>query len=59
MKNITNKNTKNEYHGYQEWYGKDIFSGNKRISYRANYKNGIVIGYEEFHGVKQTRYDII
>jgi len=51
-KDIENKNNKGEYHGYQEWYIKD------ELSYRAIWKNNIIIGYEEWHGFKQANYYI-
>jgi hypothetical protein len=53
MKNIINRNSKGEYHGYQEWYWKD-----NTLVVRLNYKNGNEIGYEELHVLKKTRYYI-
>ena len=50
--NITNLNSKNQYHGYHEYY---YFGG---IGYRANYKNNIKIGYEEYHRRNKTSFFI-
>lgn len=50
-KNIVNKNTIGDYHGYQEWYSDRLF-------YRCIYKNGDQIGYEEWHNAKQTNFYI-
>jgi len=52
-KDITNKNNKNQYHGYQEFY-----LSNDKIECRVNYKNGQEIGYEEWHLFKRTNYYI-
>lgn len=52
MKDITNKNSKEQYHGYQEWYIPNT------LWYRGNYKNDESIGYEEYHFIKKTRYNI-
>jgi hypothetical protein len=54
MKNITNKNSKGESHGYQEVY----YNTNNIISFRGNRKKGNPIGYAEYHGSKRTRYYI-
>lgn len=53
MKNITNYNSKGEYHGYQEWY-----SNSKNILIRSNYKNHKPIGYEEYPYSKRTNFYI-
>jgi len=53
MRNIYNKNNKNQFHGYQERY-----DFNNKIYYRGNYKHNNEIGYEEHHGVKETAYYI-
>ena len=52
MKDITNKNSKEQYHGYQEWYVRN------ELYYRGNYKNDNIIGYTESHYSKITRYNI-
>ena len=45
-KEIEPKNSKDEFHGYQEWYwDKDC----TLLWYRGKYRNGIEIGYEECH----------
>ena len=52
-KNIRNKNSKGESHGYQEFYYL-----NNKLSLRANFKNGSGIGYVEMHRFVQTLYVI-
>ena len=54
MKDITNRNSKEQYHGYQAWY----YDYDNKLYYRANYKNNMKIGYEEYHWSKITRYNI-
>lgn len=52
---ITNRNSKGQYHGYQEWHSDStIFIMWGRLSY----KNGKEIGYEEWHVTKETTYYI-
>jgi hypothetical protein len=51
-KDITNKNSKDQYHGYQEWYVCN------KLYYRSNYINDNIIGYTESHWSKITRYNI-
>ena len=58
MKEITNYNSKGDYHGYQQWYGYQEWYTD-RLSFRGNYKNNERIGYTEYHGTKQTRFNII
>ena len=53
MKDIRNKNSRGQSHGYQEWYGYH------ELIYRGNYKNNERIGYAEYHGSKRTRFNII
>jgi len=53
MKDIINYNSKYQHHGYQEYY---YFDG---LPARFNCKNGITIGYSEFHGIRTTKYYII
>jgi len=48
---ITQMNTKDEYHGYQEWYWDKIWL-------RGVYKHGDEIGYKENHRVKLTIFSI-
>lgn len=50
---IRNYNSKNENHGYQEFY-----YVNNKLSFRANFKNGSGIGYVEMHRFVQTLYII-
>ena len=51
MKNIQNYNSKDQHHGYQEWYiGIMIF--------RGNFKNDIKIGYGESHYNTKTYFHI-
>ena len=45
IKNIATKNSKGQYHGYQQWYWLD-----GKINYRGNRKNGEFIGYQEHFG---------
>ena len=51
-KNIKNYNSKQQYHGYHEYYYSD------ELGYRANYKNNIKIGYEEYHRRNKTTFYI-
>lgn len=53
MKDIMTKNSKGGLHSYQEYYYFD------RVSSRFNCKNGKVIGYGEFHGVRTIIFFII
>ena len=52
-KSIRNYNSKNETHGYQEFY-----YVNGKLSLRANFKNGSGVGYVEMHRFVQTLYII-
>jgi hypothetical protein len=54
MKNIINRNSKDQYHGQQEWY-----NSKGELELRGTYKKSEEIGYEEWHAVKETRYYII
>ena len=40
------------YHGYQEWYWND------KLTLRCMMKKGRQINYEEYHGIKITKYTI-
>ena len=42
-KDIEPRNTKGEVHGYQERYH------NNKLYVRCNYKNGLGVGYYEWH----------
>jgi hypothetical protein len=53
MKQIINRNSKKQLHGYQEYYYNNITLHN-----RGNMKNGDDIGYEEYHSRKETIYYI-
>ena len=48
-KDIMPKNSKGEYHGYQERY-----NYNGKLTIRVVYKNGKEVGYEEWHELKKT-----
>jgi len=50
---IDNFNKKGNCHGYQEWY-----LSNDMLVTRVNFKNNLPINYAEWHGSKQTRYNI-
>ena len=50
-KDITNKNSKEQYHGYQEWYIGMMF-------FRCNFKNDKPIGYGECHRINKTYFYI-
>ena len=52
QKDITNFNNKGQRHGYFCHYVHNI------LLLRCIYKNSFVIGYEEWHNVRQTRYYI-
>ena len=56
MKNITNRNTKGQSHGYQERY---LFN---QPWHRGCFKNGNIIGYFERHqkifGIIETKFYI-
>jgi hypothetical protein len=43
-KDIEPCNSKDEWHGYQEWYAYG------EIQLRGMFKNGDDIGYQEYHG---------
>jgi hypothetical protein len=53
-KEIITKNNKNQYHGYNQLYIDDW----NKLLYRANFKNGNIIGYLENHNIKQTIFHI-
>jgi hypothetical protein len=42
--NIDPKNENDEFHGYQEWYLND-----GTVGARSTCKNGLYVGYHEFH----------
>jgi hypothetical protein len=48
-KNIEPRNHNDELHGYQEWYGLELWV-------RVVYKHGFEIGYEENHGINLYGY---
>ena len=43
---ITNVNSKEQYHGYQERYWGEL---RNKLYYRANWRYDCCIGYEEYH----------
>lgn len=45
-KEIEPKNSKDQFHGYQEWYWDTDCT---LLWYRGKWKNGFEIGYEEYH----------
>ena len=49
---IENKNSKGEHHGYQEWYL------DNKLWLRVVYKNSEPIGYEDDQRKKETNYYI-
>lgn len=51
-KEILNKNDKNQWHGYQEWYY------NNKLFYRGKWKNNRPISYFEDHVIKRTHFHI-
>ncbi len=51
-KDIINKNSKGQMHGYQEWY----WDG--KLSLRGNAKNGKMGGYREWHGYNGKIYSL-
>ena len=53
MKCIRNFNKKGLWHGYQERYYND------KMTFRCNYKNDEVMGYEEYHYFKKTIFHIV
>ena len=55
---IRNKNSKGQRHGYQEWYSYTKLNYKEKLIYRGDYKNNERIGYAEYHGTKQTRFNI-
>ena len=68
MKDIEPKNSKNQYHGYQEWYSyyhgyQEWYSYSKmshsKMSHRGNWKNNRIIGYAEWHRFNETFFYII
>lgn len=44
-KTINNKNSKGQYHGYQEWYR----DNGSILKLRVVMKHGLEIGYEEWY----------
>ena len=52
MNNIEPRNSKNQYHGYQEWYCYD------KLILKSNYKNDKPIGYGEYHTAKKIYFNI-
>ena len=52
MNYITNKNSRGQYHGYQESYNKD------KLWYRGKYINDKRIGHSEYHWCKITIFHI-
>lgn len=53
-KDIIHFNNDGQMHGYQEWY-----SESDKIMLRGNSKNGLDIGYLEWHVSNNTNFYII
>jgi hypothetical protein len=53
MKDIININSKGQYHGYQQGHWV-----NNKIVHRFNKINDWIIGYTEWHAIKETEYYI-
>jgi hypothetical protein len=53
MRDIINYNNKGQHHGYQQGYWID-----NKIAHRFNKKNNELIGYAEWHAIKETEYYI-
>jgi hypothetical protein len=52
--NILPQNSKGEEHGYYECYNYN----KTKLAYRCVYKNGELIGYDEYHEEKETNFNI-
>jgi hypothetical protein len=50
---IRNYNSKGEWHGYHEWYLSSDY-----IVFRTMYKNGLKVGYVEWHRSQLTDFYI-
>ena len=53
MKDMIKFNSKGQRHGYQQ----GVLVNNK-IYYRGNWRNNMIIGYTEWHAIKETEYYI-
>ena len=53
MKDIQNYNSKKQLHGYQQG-----FWDNNKVTHRYNKRNNRIIGYAEWHAIKETEYYI-
>ena len=53
MRDIININSKGQRHGYQQG-----FWVNNKIAHRYNKRNDGIIGYTEWHAIKETEYYI-
>lgn len=53
-KDIRNKNSNDDLHGYQEWF--DTCTG--ELWFRCNMKNDLGIGYSEMIFIEETRFYI-
>ena len=49
---IRNRNSRGEYHGYQQWYMLNI------LALRGTWINNQKTGYVEYHMMQQTTYFI-
>jgi hypothetical protein len=52
-KDIRNTNSKRQYHGYHEWYLIYDYA-----IFRGMYKNGLKVGYLEWHRTRLTDFYI-
>ena len=53
-KDIMPINNKGKSHGYQQWY----HNTDNSLKIRVVYKNGVEIGYEEWHNLLETNFYI-
>ena len=58
FKDIAIKDSKDRYHGYQQWYYRNIYTKKTELSVRGNLKHDIMIGYVEIHEYETTRFYI-
>lgn len=53
MRDIINRNSKGQRHGYQQGFWVD-----NKTAHRYNKRNDVIIGYTEWHAIKETEYYI-
>jgi hypothetical protein len=59
LKEINSHDSKDRFHGYQQWYYRNVYTNNRELSFRGNVKHNMVIGYIETHEYQETRFHII